>query len=53
MEGEEPELVSRSVQAGIGLLIGVTVYSVAFRGLFALTFASPMAAWVRGRRPFC
>jgi hypothetical protein len=37
-------------------MIGVTVYSVAFGGLFALTFASPMAAWVltvRGRRSFC
>jgi hypothetical protein len=36
---EEPELVSRPVQAGIGLFTGVTVYSVAFGGLFALAFA--------------
>jgi hypothetical protein len=36
---EEPELVSRAVQGGIGLFTGVTVYSVAFGGLFALAFA--------------
>ncbi len=36
---EEPELVSRPVQAGIGLFTGVTVYSIAFGGLFALAFA--------------
>ncbi len=41
---EEPELVSRSVQAGLGLLTGVVVYSTAFGGLFALVFA------VAGRR---
>ena len=35
----EPELVSRSVQAGIGLFTGVTVYSASFGGLFALVFA--------------
>jgi predicted cobalt transporter CbtA len=35
----EPELVSRSVQAGIGLFTGVTVYNAAFGGLFALVFA--------------
>ncbi|MGJ4948130.1 CbtA family protein [Bradyrhizobium sp. HKCCYLS20291] len=35
----EPELVSRAVQAGIGLLSGVVVYSTAFGGLFALAFA--------------
>jgi predicted cobalt transporter CbtA len=35
----DPELVSRPVQAGIGLLTGVTVYNVAFGGLFALVFA--------------
>jgi predicted cobalt transporter CbtA len=38
-EMPEPELVSRSVQAGIGLLTGVAVYSAAFGGLFALAFA--------------
>lgn len=36
---EEPELVSRPVQAGAGLFTGVMVYSVAFGGLFALVFA--------------
>jgi len=36
---EEPELVSRRVQAGIGLFTGVMVYSTAFGGLFALVFA--------------
>jgi hypothetical protein len=36
---EEPELVSRKVQAGIGLFTAVMVYSTAFGGLFALVFA--------------
>ena len=36
---EEPELVSRPVQGGIGLFTGVTVYGIAFGGLFALAFA--------------
>jgi predicted cobalt transporter CbtA len=36
---EEPELVSREVQAGLGLFTGVVVYSAAFGGLFALVFA--------------
>jgi predicted cobalt transporter CbtA len=36
---EEPELVSRKVQASIGLFTGVVVYSTAFGGLFALVFA--------------
>jgi hypothetical protein len=35
----EPELVSRKVQAGIGLFTGVVMYSAAFGGLFALAFA--------------
>lgn len=41
MAREEPELelVSRPVQAGIGLFTGVAVYSAAFGGLFALAFA--------------
>lgn len=39
MEEEEPELVSRPVQAGIGLLTGVVVYNAAFGGLFALVFS--------------
>jgi predicted cobalt transporter CbtA len=36
---EQPELVSREVQAGLGLFTGVMVYSTAFGGLFALVFA--------------
>ena len=39
-EAPEPELVSRPVQAGIGLFTGVGVYNVAFGGLFALAFAT-------------
>ena len=38
-EDSEPELVSRSVQSGIGLFTGVAVYNTAFGGLFALVFA--------------
>src|SRR5208283_4725770 len=34
-----PELVSRPVQAVIGLFTGVMVYNAAFGGLFALVFA--------------
>ena len=36
---EEPELVSREVQASIGLLTGVAVYGTALGGLFALAYA--------------
>ncbi len=36
---EQPELVSRSVQAGIGLFTAVMVYCTAFGGLFGLAFA--------------
>lgn len=39
VEAAEPELVSRTVQASVGLLTGVAVYSTAFGGLFALVFA--------------
>jgi hypothetical protein len=38
-EEEQRELVSRPVQGGVGLFTGVTVYNVAFGGLFALAFA--------------
>ena len=38
-EEPEPEIFSRSVQSGVGLLTGVTVYSAAFGGMFALAFA--------------
>jgi hypothetical protein len=36
---KESELVSRPVQAGIGLFTAVIVYSAAFGGLFSLAFA--------------
>jgi predicted cobalt transporter CbtA len=36
---EEPEVVSREVQASIGLLTGVAVYGTALGGLFALAYA--------------
>jgi predicted cobalt transporter CbtA len=38
-DAHEHELVSRPVQAGIGLLTGVVVYCTAFGGLFGLAFA--------------
>ncbi len=38
-DAPEPELVSREVQSGIGLLTGVIVYSAGMGGLFALVFA--------------
>jgi hypothetical protein len=37
--GTEPEIVSRAIQAGPGLLVGVMAYGVAVGGLFALVFA--------------
>lgn len=46
MPEEEPELVSRTVQAGLGLFVGVMVYSAAFGGLFGLAFA-----FAQGRMP--
>ena len=41
MEGEtdEPELVSRTTQAGLGLFVAVIVYGAAIGGLYALVFA--------------
>ncbi len=38
-EPAEPELVSREVQASIGLLAGVVIYGIGTGGLFALVFA--------------
>ena len=38
-EAAGPELVSRAVQSGLGLLTGVVVYGTALGGLFALAFA--------------
>jgi len=43
-EALEPELVSRSTQAGIGLLTGILVYGASIGGLFALVFS-----YVQGR----
>ena len=43
----EMEIVSRPVQASIGLFTGVVVYSAAFGGIFALVFAF---AWGRAGR---
>ena len=39
VEEAEPELVSRPVQGGIGLLTGVVVFGTALGGLFAIAFA--------------
>jgi hypothetical protein len=36
---DEPELVSRATQAGLGLFVAVTVYGAAIGGLYALFFA--------------
>src|SRR5271168_2106651 len=38
-EEPQPELISRRMQAGIGLFTAVMVHNVAFGGLFALAFA--------------
>jgi hypothetical protein len=43
---EAPELVSRPVQAGIGLFTAVMIYCTAFGGLFGLAFA-----YAYGRMP--
>jgi hypothetical protein len=47
MPAAEPaeELVSRKVQAGVGLLTGVTIYSASFGGLFAVVFAVVYGRW--------
>jgi predicted cobalt transporter CbtA len=38
-EAPEPEMVSRKVQRGVGLLTGVLVYGAAIGGIFGLVFA--------------
>jgi predicted cobalt transporter CbtA len=38
-EAPEPEIVSRAVQAGLGLFTAVVVYGTALGGIFALAFA--------------
>lgn len=46
-EPAEPELVSRAVQAGWGLLTAIVVYGAAYGGLFAgRCSGAPMAARV-------
>lgn len=58
-ESPEPEMVSRKIQRGIGLLTGAVVYSSALGGIFGLVFAfsqgrfglcSPraLAFWIAG-----
>lgn len=39
VEAHEQEIVSREIQAGVGLLTAAVVYGAAFGGLLALTFA--------------
>ena len=36
---EEPELVSRAIQAGVGLLTALVIYGAGIGGLFAIVFA--------------
>jgi hypothetical protein len=38
-EASEPALVSREIQAGLGLFVGIIVYGAALGGLFSLAFA--------------
>ncbi len=38
-EATEPEIVSRTTQAGLGLFIGSVIFSTAIGGLFALVFS--------------
>jgi hypothetical protein len=44
---DEPELVSRAVQSGIGLFTGVMTYSIAVGGLFALVFAFTYGRFIK------
>src|SRR6202034_1804642 len=43
-EAPEPEMVSRKIQSGLGLLTGAVVYSTALGGIFGIVFA-----FARGR----
>jgi hypothetical protein len=38
-EASEPALVSRGMQAGLGLFVGIVIYGAALGGLFSLAFA--------------
>jgi len=51
MPEEQPELVSRPMQAGIGLFTGVIVYCAAFGGLFGLAFAFAYGRTPSARSP--
>ncbi|CUS46732.1 MAG: CbtA family protein [Pseudomonadota bacterium] len=44
---DEPELVSRTVQKGLGLVIAVVLYGAAIGGIFALVFAGLYGRWSR------
>ncbi len=44
---DEPELVSRATQKGIGLLTALTLYGAAVGGIFALVFAAAYGRLVR------
>ena len=51
-QAAEPELVTRTTQAGIGLLTEVVVYGAAFGGLFAVAFGLVLGRLSRfGPRP--
>jgi predicted cobalt transporter CbtA len=45
---DEPELVSRAVQKGTGLLVAATCYGAALGGIFALVFAALNARVLHG-----
>lgn len=50
---EGPELVSRDIQKGAGLLTAMTLYGAAVGGVFALVFAYGYGRWARiGPRSF-
>ncbi|WP_380786999.1 CbtA family protein [Sphingomonas sp. R86521] len=48
MHADEPELVSRAVQRGTGLLVAATCYGAALGGIFALVFAALNARVLHG-----
>ncbi len=48
MRHDEPELVSRAVQKGTGLLVAATCYGAALGGIFALVFAALNARVLHG-----
>ncbi|WP_199743154.1 CbtA family protein [Sphingomonas ginsenosidivorax] len=48
VHADEPELVSRAVQKGTGLLVAATCYGAALGGIFALVFAALHARVLHG-----